>query len=167
MKKISLLNVISIIYILVIAFVLAFKLIFNLSLIGSYTNMILIILGLYIFISQIIKETQSSKVTGYIVFLLISFSLIIFSLFFLSKEETYFSSPNNTETLIIVEKSSLLDGYSLIYEKKFCLFKKPLNWNRIEGLNNFSSGYYTIKWTSEKTAIMNCNGEYYGQLNLD
>lgn len=86
---------------------------------------------------------------------------------FLSKKELYFQAPNRANTIIVVEKSSLLDGYSNIYEKKYCLFKRSVNWNRIEGLNNFSSGQYTIEWISESSAIIECAGEHYGQVNID
>ena len=85
----------------------------------------------------------------------------------MDQKEIYFTSPEKTNTVVIVERSFLLGGYSTIYERKLWLFKKPVNWNRIDGLNSFSSGYFTIHWISEKAAIMKCNGEHYGQINLD
>ncbi len=167
MKKICLFNVISITYILIIILLIAIKVAFNLSLIGNYTNTALIILGLYLVILYIIKETQSSKVIGYMVFIAISFLVITSQLLFFSKKELYFQAPNRANTIIVVEKSSLLDGYSTIYEKKYWLFKRSVNWNRIEGPNNFSSGQYTIEWISESSAIIKCAGEHYGQVNID
>ncbi|MEG0613606.1 MAG: hypothetical protein RR486_13900 [Clostridium sp.] len=164
MKKEGILNII---YILFVTLILAVNLIFKISLIGTYTNLFLILVGLHLLIAHIIVKTQSNKVIGYIVFILISLLIILYQLAIVSTKEVYFSSPNNTNTIVVVEKSaSLSKGYSLLYERKYFLFKKAINWNRIDGLNSFSSGYYTFEWKSEDLAIIECDNEFYGQINL-
>ncbi|MEG0308933.1 MAG: hypothetical protein RR636_13380 [Clostridium sp.] len=165
MKKRSSLNMI---YILFVTIILAINLIFKISLMGAYTNLFLILVGLYLLIEYIIRETQGNKVSGLIVFISMSFLIILFQLLIVSKKEVYFSSPNNTNVIIVIEKSpSLLRGYSVLYERKYWMFKKPINYSQIDGLNNFSSGYYTFEWLSEDIAIMKCDNEFYGQVNLD
>lgn len=119
------------------------------------------------FTSYVVREEMCNKTIAYIVLIFISIAVIMYPLIFLEQKEIYFTSPEKTNTVVIVERSSLLRGYSTIYEKKLYLFKKPVNWNRIDGLNSFSSGYFTIHWISEKVAIMKRNGEHYGQINLD
>lgn len=140
---------------------------FQLSFIGTHTDIVLILIGLYLFTLFVVKEEICNKKIACIFFIIISLVPILFQLVILSKNELYFSSPENTNTLVIVERSSLLDGYSSIYEKKYVVFKKPVNWNRINGLNNFSSGSYTIEWVNEKVAIMKYENEHYGQINLE
>lgn len=140
---------------------------FQLSPIGNYTDAGLIIAGLYLFTSYVVREEIWNKTIAYIAFTIISLAIIMYPLIFLEQKEIYFTSPEKTKTVVIVERSFFLGGYSTLYEKKYFLFKKPVNWNRIDGLNNFSSGYFTIHWISDKAAIMKRNGEHYGQINLD
>lgn len=165
--KSNLFRIIVIAYMSIIIFTTLLRVFFELSPIGNYTDIGLIIVGLYLFTLFLVREKICNKIIAYTVFVFISFIPIIFQLVILSKNELYFSSPNNTNTLVIVESSSLLDGYNTIYEKKYLLFKKPVNWNRINGLNNFSSGFFIIEWIREDIAIMKRNGEHYGQINLD
>jgi hypothetical protein len=156
-----------VIYILIIIITTLLREIFQLSFIGNYTDIALILIGLYLFTLFVAKQEICNKKIALFVFTAISLVPILFQLVILSKNELYFSSPNNTNTLVIVERSSLLDGYSSIYEKKYVVFKKPVNWNRINGLNNFSSGSYTIEWVNEKIAIMKYEDKHYGQINLE
>lgn len=166
-KKNNLFRIIVITYISIIVFTTLLRVFFELSLVGNYTDVGLIIVGLYLFTLFLIREKMCNKITTHIVFIFISLIPIINQVLFLSQEEVYFSSPKNTNTLVIVERAFLHQGYSSIYEEKYLLFKKPVNWNRVDGLRNFSSGFFTIEWIMEDIAIMKLNGEHYGQINLD
>lgn len=166
-KRNKLFRSISVIYILIIILTTLLREFFQLSFIGNYTDIALILIGLYLFTLYVVREEICNKKIARIVFIVISLVPILFQLVILSKNEIYFSSPNNINTLVIVERSSLLDGYSSIYEKKYVVFKKPVNWNRINGINNFSSGSYTIGWVDEKIAIIKYEDKHYGQINLE
>jgi hypothetical protein len=166
-KKNNLFRIIVIVYMSIIISTTLLRVYFKLSPIGNYTDVGLTIVGLYLFTLFLIREKIYNKITAHIVFIFVSLIPIINQVLFLSQEEVYFSSPKNTNTLIIVERSSFHHGYSSIYEKKHLLFKKPVNWTQVDGLRNFSSGFFTIEWTKEDIAIMKRNGEHYGQINLD
>lgn len=166
-KKNNLFRIIVIVYMSIIMFTTLLRVFFELSPIGNYTDVGLVIVGLYLFTLFLVREKICNKIIAYTVFIFISLIPIINQVLFLSQEEVYFSSPKNTNTLVIVERAFLHQGYSSIYEKKYLLFKKPVNWNRVDGLRNFSSGFSTIEWIKEDIAIMKRNGEHYGQINLD
>jgi hypothetical protein len=142
------------------------QMLFDLFLIRSITmitiDIVLLILGVKIFVDKL----EYNKFICYGV-LAILVSINILSSLLREKEELYFSSPNGWNMIIVTERSGIHNGYSEIYQKKYLIFKKTLNHAPINGLRNFSSGYFYFQWLNEQSANIICDGEIYGSVNLD
>ncbi|MEG0775358.1 hypothetical protein [Clostridium sp.] len=142
------------------------QMLFDLFLIRSITmitiDIVLLILGVKIFVDKL--EYNKFICYGFLALLIF---VNIFNYLLNEKKELYFSSPNKKNIVVVTESSGMHSGYSEIYEKKYLIFKKPLNHGSIYGLRNFSSGYFYFQWLNEQSANIICDSEVYGRVNLD